>query len=86
MLNVMHESTTDKRGGNVANGSDNRALKLTPRKPRTAIGRIIHGRAHAARVSDDLANGNEQSKRNCELETEDAIKSGAESQPADRRE
>ena len=65
--------------------TDKGAPKLTPCKPRTPIGSVIHAGTHAVRISNDLANRDENGKCNGELEAEDAIESGAESQAADGR-
>src|SRR5713226_265594 len=83
MVNVMHESTTDKCRSDVAYRPDDGPPELATRKPWTAIGCIIHARSHATRVRQYLAECDEYGKCDCELQAQHAIKSGPETQPAD---
>jgi hypothetical protein len=85
VVNVMHQHTTDERRSGVANGANYCAPELAARKAGTAIGHIISGRTHVSSVRNHVAEGDEGGKGNCKPKTQCAVKSGAKSQPTDRR-
>ena|ERR1700686_3462070 len=83
VVNVMHEETTGKRRGNVACRPDYRSPELAAGNAGTAIGCVVDGRTHAARVGDHLSDCDEDDKGNCKPETKRAVESCSESQSAD---
>ena len=63
VIQVMDERVaTDKCRGKIAKGADDSRPKLTTRKARTAGRQIIHARSYAARIAEDLADCDENSK------------------------
>ena len=73
VIDVVDESAADKRRGNVADGADYTSPKLTLRKTWTASRCVLHGGTHAARVGEDLADGDESRKCDRESEPHDSV-------------
>src|SRR2546426_2883702 len=83
VVHVMDEGATDKGRDHVAYSTDHSSPKLTTRKPWTARRCIVHGRTHAARVGEYLADGDENGKCDCESEAQNPVQSSSESEPPD---
>ena len=69
VVNVMHEETTDQRRGDVTNGPHHGPPELAAGNAGTAIGNVVNGRTHAARIGDNLSDGDEDNKGNCKTKT-----------------
>ena len=66
VIDVMDKGATDKSTSDVADSADHRSPKLTTREPRSPSRHMIHGRMHAARVRENLADRDEEAKCDCE--------------------
>ena len=83
VLKTVDESTTNKRRRNIAHRTNDRSSKLTRRKPGTTKGDIVDSRAHAARIGEYLAGGDERGKRDGVFEAQTPVKPGGETKSAD---
>jgi hypothetical protein len=83
VLQVMDERAADKGRDHVAESTDHRAPKLTTRKPWTARRCIVGRGTHAARVGEDLAEGDENGKGDGESEAQNPVQPGPEGEAPD---
>src|SRR5277367_1836053 len=83
MLKSVHESTADKRRGDVADGPNDRSPKLATGQAGTARGRVVGSWAHAARIGEYLAGRDERGKCDCVFEAQDSVQARAEGKSAD---
>ncbi len=83
VVHVMDEGATDQCGDRVADGTEDRSPKLATRKPWTARRFLVHGRTHATRVGEYLADGDETGKCDGESEAQNPVQSRSEGEPPD---
>src|SRR5882724_332731 len=82
MVDSMRERATNKGRSNIAERPNDSPLKLTARDARSTRSSIVNRGTHAARVGDDLADGDDSGKCHGEFEPQNSVESGADSQPA----
>ena len=83
-VHVMNQSAADQRRGEIAKGADDRSPKLTTGQARTARRHVIHARSYAARIADNLANGDDNGKHNGEFKTDNPVESDSNANRTDR--
>jgi hypothetical protein len=73
MIDVVDKSATDQGTRDVADSADHSSPELPTCKARAASRYIIYGRAHPARVSQNLADRDEEGKCDCKSNAYDPI-------------
>jgi len=67
VFHVVNKDAANKGAGNVSDRADDSSPELTTREPRPACRDIVNGRTHSAGVRKNLADRDEESKRDGEL-------------------
>src|SRR5438046_9101123 len=80
MVQVMDKGAAGKSRSNVANRTNDGSPKLTASQAWTAGGGVIEGGTHAARIRENLADGDEGGKGSCESEADNAVQPSSDSE------
>ena len=83
---MPYHAAADERRCNVPDCSNDNSPQLSACEARPARGCIIETGPHTTGVGQHLSHGNENTKCDCVLKTQNPVESGAESKPPDRAE